>query len=105
MGCQKPNSYDWNIYRVNLVKSTLTTVVDNLNGTSTFTYDVPHGLISGQRLIVKFLDANVDGAYIVQTVPGLKTLTVLLSLPEGVTNVTNGDGRSFTLESVSCSTK
>ena len=96
----KANSYDWNIYRVNLVKSTLTTVVDNLNGTSTFTYDVPHGLISGQRLIVKFLDANVDGAYIVQTVPGLKTLTVLLSLPEGVTNVTNGDGRSFTLESV-----
>ena len=96
----KANSYDWNIYRVNLVKSTLTTAVDNLNGTSTFTFDVPHGLIIGQRLIVKFFNTDVDGAYIVQTVPGLKTLTVTLSLPEGITTITNGDGRCFTLESV-----
>jgi hypothetical protein len=96
----KANSYDWNIYRVNLVNSTLTTVLDNLNGTCTFTFNVPHGLIIGQRLIVKFLNTDVDGAYIVQTVPGLKSLTVLLSLPEGVTNITDGDGRCFTLESV-----
>jgi len=96
----KANSYDWNIYRVNLVRSTLTTVLDNLNGTSTFTFDVPHGLIIGQRLIIKFFNTDVDGAYIVQTVPGLKTLTVLLSLPGDTTTITNGDGRCFTLESV-----
>ena len=96
----KANSYDWNIYRVNLVNSTLTTVVDNLNETSTFTFNVPHGLVVGQRLIIKFFNTDVDGAYIVQTVPGLKTLTVNLSLPEGITTITNGDGRCFTLESV-----
>ena len=96
----KANSYDWNIYRVNLVNSTLTTVLDNLNTTCTFTFDVPHGLIVGQRLIIKFFNSAVDGAYIIQTVPGLKTLTVNLSLPEDVTTITNGDGRAFTLESV-----
>jgi len=96
----KANSYDWNIYRVNLVNSTLTTVVDNLNGTCTFTFDVNHGLSVGQRLIIKFFNSAVDGAYIIQTVPGLKTLTVNLSLPEDVTTITNGDGRAFTLESV-----
>ena len=96
----KANSYDWNIYRVNIVNSTLTTVVDNLNGTCTFTFDVNHGLSVGQRLIIKFFNSAVDGAYIIQTVPGLKTLTVNLSLPEDVTTITNGDGRAFTLESV-----
>ena len=96
----KANSYDWNIYRVNLVNSTLTTVVDNLNTTCTFTFDVPHGLIVGQRLIIKFFNTDVDGAYIVQTVPGVKTLTVNLSLPGDITTITNGDGRAFTLESV-----
>ena len=96
----KANSYDWNIYRVNLVNSTLTTVLDNLNTTCTFTFDVPHGLIVGQRLIIKFFNSAVDGAYIIQTVPGLKTLTVNLSLPVDVTTITNGDGRAFTLESV-----
>jgi len=51
-------------------------------------------------LIIKFFNVDVDGAYIVQTVPGVKTLTVNLSLPGDITTITNGDGRAFTLESV-----
>jgi hypothetical protein len=96
----KANTFDWNIYRVNLVNSTLSTVIDNLNGTCTFTFTSNHGLSVGQRLIIKFFNSAVDGAYIIQTVPGLKTLTVNLSLPDDVTTITNGNGRAFTLESV-----
>jgi hypothetical protein len=95
----KANSYNWNIYRVNLVNATLVTVFDNLNTTCTLTFNTNHGLLVNQRIIIKFFDTNVDGAYIVNTVPGLKTITITLSLPGDTTTIT-GDGRCFTLESV-----
>ena len=95
----KANSFDWNIYRTNLVNASLITVTDNLNGTSTLTFDVNHGLSANDRIIIKYFSTAVDGAYIVGTVPGLKTITLTLSLP-GETVSETGDGRAFILESV-----
>ena len=95
----KANSYDWNIYRTNLVNASIILVTDNLNDTCTLTFDVNHTLLPGARIIVKYFGTSVDGAYIVDTVPSLKTLTIPLSLT-GDTVTLTGDGRCFTLESV-----
>mgnify|MGYP001315870032 CR=1 FL=1 len=95
----KANSYDWNIYRNNLVNALVTTVVDNLNGTCTFTFDTNHNLLTGTRMVVKYFDATVDGAYIINSVPSLKTVNVTLSLPGETTSLT-GTGLVLALESV-----
>jgi len=95
----KANSYDWNIYRTNLVPASVISVTDNLNETSTLTFDVNHGLSVNDRIIIKYFSTSVDGAYIVGTVPGLKTVTLTLSLPGETVSIT-GDGRAFILESV-----
>jgi hypothetical protein len=95
----KANSYDWNIYRNNLVNASVVGVFDNLNGTCTLTFDVNHGLLTNDRILVKYFDADVDGAYIVLGVPGLKQINIALSLP-GETTTLTGDGICFTLESV-----
>jgi hypothetical protein len=95
----KANPYDWNIYRNNLVNATITTVVDNLNGTSTLTFNTNHGLLIGSRIVIKYFDASVDGAYTIASVPSLQTITIALSLPGEVTSVT-GIGLVFILETV-----
>ena len=95
----KDNRYDWNIYRTNVVNASVVRVFDNLDGTCTVTFDVNHGLSAADRLIVKYFNSNVDGAYIVKSVPSLKTLVIDLMLLGNTTDIT-GDGRAFVLESV-----
>ena len=95
----KDNRYNWNIYRTNLVNANVVRVFDNLNGTCTVTFDVNHGLLAADRLVIKYFNNNVDGAYIVKSVTGLKTLVLDLVLLGNTTDVT-GNGRAFVLESV-----
>ena len=95
----KSNDYDWNVYRTNLVPATVTQVSDNLNGTCTFTFNNQHGLVVGNKLVVKYFDSDVDGAYEIATIPGIKTVTVALSLPDSTTTIT-GNGIGLVLESV-----
>ena len=95
----KSNPFDWNIYRANIVDPPLVQVRDNLDGTSTLTFNGNHGLIEGDRVVIKYFDADVDGAYEVATVPGLKTITLELSLP-GDETVSTGNGTVFVLRSV-----
>ena len=52
----KANSYDWNIYRTNLVNATIISVTDNLNDTLTVTFDTSHGLLANARIIIKFFN-------------------------------------------------
>ena len=95
----KANSYDWNIYRNNLLNASLETVVDNLNNTCTLTFNTNHNLVVGTRFVIKYFDDDVDGAYIVNSIPSLKTIIINLSLPGDTTSLT-GDGLVLTLESV-----
>ena len=94
----KSNSYDWNVYRTNVIGVDLIQVADNLNGTCTFTFDGNHGLTVNDKLIIKYFDADVDGAYEPVSVPSLKNVTVALSLPNSTT-VISGVGIAFILES------
>lgn len=95
----KSNKYDWNVYRTNLVPASIAQVSDNLNGTCTITFNGQHGLSAGDKLIVKYFDADVDGAYEIAVVPSIKTVVVDLSLPDSTTNIT-GTGIGLYLESI-----
>ena len=81
----KVNDYDWDVYSVIKVEALLASVSDNLDGTSTFTFDAQHGLDPGDIFIVRFFNEVIDGVYTVDQVPNLTTITVALSLPGGVT--------------------
>jgi hypothetical protein len=95
----KNNSYDWTVYRTGYVNAQLVTVRDNLDGTCTFSFNNTHGITRNQRIIIKFFNADVDGAYTVISTPSISTLIVQLSLPTNISSVT-GTGICFELVSV-----
>jgi hypothetical protein len=95
----KSNRYTWNIYRTVQLATNPIEVRDNLNGRSTVTFSGNHGLIVGDKIIIKYFDGVVDGAYEVVTVPGLKRVSVILSLPENATTIASL-GTCMVLDSV-----
>lgn len=95
----KVNNYDWDVYRAEAVPGTIKHVCDNLNGTCRIIFDKQHGLTVGDRLIVRFFDAEINGVYRVLSVPGLDTVNVALSL-EGDRTVVDGTGIGFTLKTM-----
>ena len=92
----KTNSYDWNIYRAQAVPGVISHVCDNLDGTSLVIFTEQHGLSVGDKLIIKFFDAEVNGVYDVLSVVNLDTITIAFSFIAGRT-VVNGTGIGFTL--------
>ena len=95
----KNNPYDWSVYRVNSVPSSIIQVTDNLNGTCTVTFNGRHGLDRNNNFIIKYFDDTVDGAYQVIDVPTLSTITINLSLT-GNTTTLSSVGTAFVLETV-----
>jgi hypothetical protein len=95
----KVNSYDWNIYRAESVPGTIQHVCDNLNGTSRVIFSGQHGLSTGDRLIIRFFDTEVNGVYTVLSVPNLTTVNIALDLA-GDRTVVNGTGIGFTLKTM-----
>ena len=95
----KVNSYDWGIYRAEAVPGTIQHVCDNLNGTSRVIFSGQHGLITGERLIIRFFDTEVNGVYTVLSVPNLTTVNIALDL-EGDRTVVDGTGIGFTLKTM-----
>lgn len=93
----KVNNYDWNIYRCAQVPGYIDHVCDNLDGTSICNFTQPHGLEQGDKLIIKFFDAEVDGVYEVLTVTGVNTVTIAFDFV-GAQNQINGVGIGFTLQ-------
>ena len=95
----KVNNYDWNIYRAEAVPGTIQHVCDNLNGTSRVIFSGQHGLTTGDRLIIRFFDTEVNGVYTVLSVPNLTTVNIALDLT-GDRTVVDGTGIGFTLKTM-----
>lgn len=95
----KINDYDWNIYRVQQVPGQLQHVCDNLNDTSRAIFNDQHGLSVGNKLIIRFFDAEVDGIYEVLGVPDLNTVNIAFQFT-GDRTVANGTGIGFTLQTM-----
>jgi hypothetical protein len=95
----KVNNYDWNIYRVQSVPGAIQHVCDNLDGTSRVIFSQQHNLVTGDPLIIKFMDVEVDGVYEVIGAPSLDTVNIAFQFAAGRT-VINGTGLGFTLDTM-----
>ena len=95
----KDNSHEWNIYRVGGTDSTLLLAKDNLDGTTTFTFNKHHKLAKNDLIVIKLFGTDVDSAYRVQSIPSVTKITVSLSLPTGIDSLT-GEGLLFKLNSI-----
>jgi len=95
----RTNSYDWNVYSCEYVPAEIIAVSDNLNGQALVTFRGQHGLSSGNTLIIRFFDPDIDGIYQVQAVTGLDSLLILYTF-EGFQSVITGIGTAFTLASL-----
>lgn len=95
----KINNYDWNIYRAQAVPGTIQHVCDNLDGTSRAIFSGNHGLSTGDKLIVKFFDPEINGVYEVLSVPNLTTVNIAFAFT-GDRSVANGSGLGFTLQTM-----
>lgn len=95
----KINSYDWNIYKAQQVPGQIQHVCDNLNGTSRVIFSNQHGLIVGNKLIIKQFDVEIDGVYTVLSVVDLTTVNIAFKFT-GTKTVANGTGIGFTLQTM-----
>ena len=95
----KVNNYDWGIYRAESVPGTIQHVCDNLNGTSRVIFSGQHGLSTGDRLIIRFFDTEVNGVYKILSVPNITTVNIALDL-QGDRTVVDGTGIGFTLKTM-----
>jgi len=95
----KVNDYDWNIYRAQAVPGQIQHVCDNLNGTSRVIFNDQHGLVAGDKLIIKFFDTEINGVYQVLSVPSLDTVNIAFTFISN-RSVANGSGLGFTLQTM-----
>jgi hypothetical protein len=95
----KVNDYDWNVYRAQAVPGTIAHVCDNLNQTSRVIFTKQHGLVAGNRIIIRFFDSEVDGVYDVLSVSDLNTINIAFAFT-GSRTVVDGVGLGFTLNTM-----
>ena len=96
----KTNSYDWNVYRCEETPGFVSSVSDNLDGTSLVTFTKPHGLSRGDLLIIRFFNSAIDGVYRVLTTPKAQTLTIAYTFTSGNQRIATGAGIAFYLQSM-----
>jgi hypothetical protein len=92
----KVNNYDWGIFRAQNVPGVITHICENLDGTCLVRFNSVHGLETGNFLIIKFFDTEINGVYRVQGVPDINSVTIVLSLA-GARTVVTGIGIGLTL--------
>jgi hypothetical protein len=95
----KINAYDWNIYRAQQVPGQIQHVCDNLNGTSRVIFSQQHGLLTGDTLIIKYFDQEINGVYKVLSVADLVTVNIAFKF-RGSRTVADGTGIGFTLKTM-----
>ena len=64
-------------------------VTNNFNGTSTFEFDAPHGLVKNDTFMIVNYDSSIDGFYRVNIVGGITSVTVDLTLPAATTSISS----------------
>jgi len=72
----KVNDYDWGIFRCYGIPANVVELTSNLDGTSTVAFNGAHNLVSGDLVIIKQFDSDVDGVYRVQQTPSLTDITI-----------------------------
>lgn len=85
------NENTWNVYSLISMESTLTFVLNNLNGTATFTFSKPHNLTKYDSIGVLNFSSEIDGFYTVEEVNDLYSVIVPTTLSTSSTTL-SGSG-------------
>lgn len=94
------NSYDWNIYQCAQVPGRLTTLTDNLNGTSRAQFSDVVNLSVGDLIIIRYFNTGVDGVYRVLSQPSVDTVIIEYAFTNSnITSIT-GTGIVFYLQTM-----
>ena len=96
----KSNAYDWDIYRCSQTPGYVSSISDNLDGTSLVSFTKPHGLKRGDILIIRFFNDVLNGVYRVLTVPRETNLTIAYTFPQGNVSSISGAGLAFFLQTM-----
>ena len=91
------NSYDWGVYKSELVPGSITTVSNNLSNRALVQFDQQHGLAVGAILIIKYFDTAIDGIYRVLSIPDLQSVLIEYTFTGYQTTLT-GLGLGLTLQ-------
>ena len=93
----KDNNYSWNVYRSTLLRNEPIRIVDNLDETSTVTFNGHHTLVKDDIVVFRFFD-RLTGAFRVKSTPQLNKIVIDLSLPDEITAL-DDLGVAFVLQS------
>lgn len=96
----KTNSYDWGVFRCYGVPGRISTIASNLNGTSTVTFTQQHGLATGDIIIIKSFDNDVDGVYRVLYTPTLTSIAIVYEFADQNNLSIAGNGVGLSLETL-----
>jgi len=94
------NSYDWNIYQCAQVPGRLTSISDNLNGTSRATFSSQISLVRGDLIIIRYFSDLVDGVYRVLSVPNINSVVIEYAFVNTNQTTLTGTGLAFYLQTM-----
>jgi len=94
----KDNNYSWNVYRATVLRAEPILVFDNLDGTSSITFNGHHHLNKDDIVVIKFFSQQVDGAFKVKSVTAVDKIIVDLEFSSEIT-VLEDLGVAFVLQS------
>ena len=95
----KINNYNWGVYRVAKTVGQMTSLADNLNGTSIATFNNTPGLAVGDLIIIKYFNPGVNGVYRVLALPTPTTITIAFTFTNSNVTTVTGTGIVFKLQS------
>ena len=81
----KVNKYDWDVYRCTSIPGYVSSVTSNLNSTAIVTFTGKHNLVKGDIIVIRFVDATVDGVYRVLSVPTANSIVISLDIKKPIT--------------------
>ena len=96
----KVNTYNWGIYRCALTTGTMFQVQNNLDGTSVCQFDLPHGLVFGDLIVIKYFNSGVNGVYRVLSVPAPNSITIAFAFTNTSQTSVTGTGLVFKLQTM-----
>ncbi len=91
------NENTWNVYSMSSMENTLVTVLNNLNGTATFTFEKQHNLTKYDSIGILNFSAEINGYYTVDEIKDLYSVIVPISLSASVTSL-SGTGLGYKLQ-------
>jgi hypothetical protein len=95
----KVNSYDWGIFRAQAIPGQIQHVCDNLDSTSRVIFSQPHGLVTGDKLIIRFFNNDINGVYDVLSVSSINNVNIAYTFTNRQTQA-DGSGIGFTLQTM-----